>query len=699
MGQIISSAAKPKRCNLNQLSQLGTPAAGEYILVSSDNSMNAAGQGNFDCCIVGNGTTAASELEVKKIEPDLEVLKASFERIWNFTDGGIEENVLLYLGNTGATEGLFVTPYIDITDIKTHKWRWFAGTDRSGYSGNIASLRLEYFDANKTYLSYYSYTSDPRTITPNAGMQENGKYIRITFVMTGDCYLKDLSTGNYIWYGYYKGKHEIDAAIENMGAKKVNLLDYQASDYVLRGKEPYFDMTAFPTWVSGYLDGLGVHASSSANRHTSYIYIRGMRKIKTIMNIPAVSGALGNLCFYDENKTFIIGYAPRQGSVKSYEEREFDVPLNAVYLRTTIYNDFASNWFLYGYNEGSVFDRVSQAETGNGMPKSDNFYLTTLIQAKRPHRSVAGTTAGNILSLLHFSDIHGQQTPLDTILQFKEKYSSYINDILCTGDIMNDHFGQTNIFETTEGAENILMTIGNHDVCLGNSVSPMDYQPYSGVTTLQGYNEFIAPFVSNWGVVQPTDAATLGLNYYYKDYDNVRLIVLDCYAPSDSTYIADQVSWLSSVLSSAKTSSKAVVIAVHQTAAALNYERETGFCAYERTTSQFIDGSFVNAVQSFIDAGGEFVCWLAGHTHCDYFGTLANHPNQTQITITCAYHDQYDDGRVVDTPTADSFNIVSFDTYSKLIKVLRVGNNEDRYLRPKNVLTWDYANKKIVSTF
>lgn len=67
MGQIVSSAAKPKRCNLNQLSQVPTPAAGEYILVSSDNSMNAAGQGNFDCYIVGDGTTAATELELKFI--------------------------------------------------------------------------------------------------------------------------------------------------------------------------------------------------------------------------------------------------------------------------------------------------------------------------------------------------------------------------------------------------------------------------------------------------------------------------------------------------------------------------------------------------------------------------------------------------------------------------------------------------------
>lgn len=68
MGQIVSSAAKPKRCNANQLSQVPTPAAGEHILVSSDNSMNAAGQGNFDSYIIGDGTTAATALELKKID-------------------------------------------------------------------------------------------------------------------------------------------------------------------------------------------------------------------------------------------------------------------------------------------------------------------------------------------------------------------------------------------------------------------------------------------------------------------------------------------------------------------------------------------------------------------------------------------------------------------------------------------------------
>ena len=65
MGQIVGLNAKCKRANLNALGSVPTPADGEYILVSSDNSMNAAGQGIFDCYIVGDGKTAASELTVK----------------------------------------------------------------------------------------------------------------------------------------------------------------------------------------------------------------------------------------------------------------------------------------------------------------------------------------------------------------------------------------------------------------------------------------------------------------------------------------------------------------------------------------------------------------------------------------------------------------------------------------------------------
>lgn len=98
MGQIVSAAAKPKRCNISKLSQLGTPAAGEYILVSSDNSMNAAGQGNFDAYVVGDGNKAATALELKSVDglrlyntiPDLEIADENGNVLLRLEDGDVE---------------------------------------------------------------------------------------------------------------------------------------------------------------------------------------------------------------------------------------------------------------------------------------------------------------------------------------------------------------------------------------------------------------------------------------------------------------------------------------------------------------------------------------------------------------------------------------------------------------------------------
>lgn len=86
MGQIVSSAAKPKRCNANQLSQVPTPAAGDYILVSSDNSMNAAGQGNFDCYIVGNGRDAATALPLHYISDEKDAIDKLYSDLYDVWD-------------------------------------------------------------------------------------------------------------------------------------------------------------------------------------------------------------------------------------------------------------------------------------------------------------------------------------------------------------------------------------------------------------------------------------------------------------------------------------------------------------------------------------------------------------------------------------------------------------------------------------
>ena len=180
MGQIVSSAAKPKRCNLNKLSQLGTPAAGEYILVSSDNSMNAAGQGNFECYIVGDGTTAATALELKYLDDSThpyiveEVNKAvaniqPIEITGDVTNAPDEED--LTSENQGGTD---VLKFKD----KAYNAALYSGLGRVYLRKNIVTLegtgknvltQAMINTANTIYHIQYDYDLNGQTITMPAG--------------------------------------------------------------------------------------------------------------------------------------------------------------------------------------------------------------------------------------------------------------------------------------------------------------------------------------------------------------------------------------------------------------------------------------------------------------------------------------------------------------------------------------------------
>lgn len=109
MGQIAGKYDFLSRVNLKDLSTIPTPASGEHILVSSDNSMNAAGQGNFDCYVVGDGKKAATELEQKKIvEMDTTPNSASSKPV---TSKGIKKYVddnLKNIVRDVQEDGLFV---------------------------------------------------------------------------------------------------------------------------------------------------------------------------------------------------------------------------------------------------------------------------------------------------------------------------------------------------------------------------------------------------------------------------------------------------------------------------------------------------------------------------------------------------------------------------------------------------------------
>ena len=105
----------------------------------------------------------------------------------------------------------------------------------------------------------------------------------------------------------------------------------------------------------------------------------------------------------------------------------------------------------------------------------------------RNAKLASGTTP---LTLLHFSDIHGNESCLCRIIEMGKTCKDFVDDVLCTGDIMNDNWNDNVGFGFWQNnATNILTAIGNHDVLSGGSIS---------ITSKQAYDRYIAPFVDNW---------------------------------------------------------------------------------------------------------------------------------------------------------------------------------------------------------
>lgn len=145
----------------------------------------------------------------------------------------------------------------------------------------------------------------------------------------------------------------------------------------------------------------------------------------------------------------------------------------------------------------------------------------------------------NMLVLMHFSDIHDSGDAAARIKQFYDTFKMIggiktIDDVVFTGDLVGITYGYSkNKNEWSQwGIESVLFGIGNHDIILGTDYGTFENAAGWGkVPTTELYNHFIAPYVSQWNVIQPSNAAENGKLYYYKDYPSLgyRLFMLDCF--------------------------------------------------------------------------------------------------------------------------------------------------------------------------
>jgi len=280
-------------------------------------------------------------------------------------------------------------------------------------------------------------------------------------------------------------------------------------------------------------------------------------------------------------------------------------------------------------------------------------------------------------SLLHFSDPHASKTNVTRIVEMANSVSDLIDDVICTGDMVSDKYSDGFAWwGEIDGAEDIMLCIGNHDVTDGS-----DYNAYA-ITPSEAYNTYFAPYIANWGVTH-----TGSLTYYYKDYTakQIRLIVLDyLLTGADATA---QNTWLQSALSGAKTAGYTVVIAQHYPAS--EFEKiASNFTIIDEKNNPQYSTMYQASVQTFIDGGGKFACYLAGHTHWDMLCVNPNYPRQLFVIVI----------REIGTKSQDAANIVTIDTTNKTVKIIRIGADKDNYLRGRNILTISYDDHTIIAS-
>ena len=289
------------------------------------------------------------------------------------------------------------------------------------------------------------------------------------------------------------------------------------------------------------------------------------------------------------------------------------------------------------------------------------------------------------LTLLHFADIHNDVNNLCRVMEFAGHYKEYLNDVLLTGDIAGgDWCVWKKAMMTVPGFTSVLKTLGNHDVAKWNGQK-------RNATPKESYDRYFAG-VEKWGVVQPGGTNPEGLCYWYKDYpkSGVRLIGLDC-----MHYNKAQQSWFVATLEDARIKGFAVVAAQHYPPAEEKDSVGLPNCPFDSLQRESLGNSLpraVAAVDDFQKAGGEFVCWLGGHTHTDFCGTVRGKKQLYIIVGTAKKFELWcDSRRVAGEKSQDMFNVMSIDTYRKHIRVFRVGAEWNRFLQHRVSMCIDYA--------
>ncbi len=286
------------------------------------------------------------------------------------------------------------------------------------------------------------------------------------------------------------------------------------------------------------------------------------------------------------------------------------------------------------------------------------------------------------LQFVHCSDNHAALENWNRMVEYINHYSEYIQFGLHTGDYCGGFQGEYRDFyaEGTPCVRPFYNCVGNHDTV------DVSWEKTDKKTT----HDLLFNHTAGWDVTFMEGESSMT---YYKDFpdSNVRLIVLDLYFDQEQ-----QCAWLTERLNEAKALGYHVITAMHQPTAELVDKVDTTFQTIVPGYAKDPEVAFEAVIARFIAEGGTFICNLCGHLHHDCFAYTKNGVLNVVVECGADWAGWCEGWRVRGTKTYDAFNVVGVNVNQGVLKLVRIGDNSDYFLRAKRTMCYDYINKKVI---
>lgn len=286
------------------------------------------------------------------------------------------------------------------------------------------------------------------------------------------------------------------------------------------------------------------------------------------------------------------------------------------------------------------------------------------------------------LQFIHLSDIHACLELWDRMTEYLEHYDT-ISFALHTGDYCGDNQLQHRDLyaQGRKTGKPIFNCVGNHDTITGS-----DWHK----TAKDVPHRLLFNHADHWDAVFMDRPCSMS---YYRDFPeaDLRLIVLDQYYD-----LSQQENWLEATLEDAKEKGLWVATATHEPTGPIAAPLTVAFHTlldYRQPEECVFDG----ILGEFIRSGGQFVCNFCGHEHHDLFGYTSNGVLNVAVECACDWAGWSDGRRVRGTRTYDCFNVVTVDTWEGLLKLVRIGDPCDCFLRPRGYLCYDLRKRRVIA--